>query len=403
MINQDSILVILFSLPVYQILFYTVQLLSFKRKNPSKKYLGLLLLCMTVFLVLNAIHSLGYIELFSDLFIIYHPVLLSIAPSFFLYILSITRENHDVEKKQRIILFLPTVFILIVNVFIIILSDRSSRAAFLHDGLMGAGVHSAQFPIFMIIWMTGIILVFFQIIFAIIKLFKIIQTENETMRKQPSHLAYLEWPWVIGISISALVFLVVNAIFGLIWPTNHLGISMVFNLLMLLSGGIVGYLGMKQDDLLNQVVNIGMPSVTNSAASSKNLSETLARQLDPGIISQSDATKLHNELMMLMENEKPFLNQHYTMQDLCHQLSISRRKLSYLLNEILNKNFYGVINEYRVKHAEELLLKDESDKLKIETLGEMVGFQSKSSFYACFKKQTGLTPKEYKSLHRPGN
>jgi AraC-like DNA-binding protein len=66
----------------------------------------------------------------------------------------------------------------------------------------------------------------------------------------------------------------------------------------------------------------------------------------------------------------------------------------------MDKNFYSVINEYRVKEAEELLLKDDLNQLKIEVLGEMVGFQSKSSFNACFKKVTGMTPSEYRNINR---
>ncbi len=37
MLTRESIYVILFSLPVYQLLFYTVQLISFKRRNPFQK------------------------------------------------------------------------------------------------------------------------------------------------------------------------------------------------------------------------------------------------------------------------------------------------------------------------------------------------------------------------------
>ncbi len=88
------------------------------------------------------------------------------------------------------------------------------------------------------------------------------------------------------------------------------------------------------------------------------------------------------------------------MHDLCDKLNISRRKISYVLNEIMDKNFYGVINEYRVREAETLLMKDDLNQLKIEVLGEMVGFQSKSSFNACFKKVTGMTPSEYRNKMR---
>jgi AraC-like DNA-binding protein len=68
----------------------------------------------------------------------------------------------------------------------------------------------------------------------------------------------------------------------------------------------------------------------------------------------------------------------------------------------MDKNFYGVINECRVREAEALLMQDDMNQLKIEVLGEMVGFQSKSSFNACFKKFTGLTPSEYRNKKRSG-
>ncbi len=88
------------------------------------------------------------------------------------------------------------------------------------------------------------------------------------------------------------------------------------------------------------------------------------------------------------------------MHDLCNHLNISRRKISYVLNDVIQKNFYGVINEYRIKEAEELLLRDSLNQMKIEVLGEMVGFQSKSSFNACFKKVTGMTPSEFRMKNR---
>jgi AraC-like DNA-binding protein len=252
----------------------------------------------------------------------------------------------------------------------------------------------------MAFWIGGIILVFGQIFFAITKVFRIMQTETDIMRKEPAYLAYLEWRWILGISISVLIFLVINVLVEMLVPVKYMGMVVIYNLLMLLSGGITGFLGMKQDDLLNQVEKISFASEApvNEISEGNKIPERNATMSD--FISNSEAKEIHNKLIDYLESQKPFINSNYSMHDLCDQLNISRRKISYVLNEIMDKNFYGVINEYRVKEAETLLMKDDLNQLKIEVLGEMVGFQSKSSFNACFKKFTGMTPSEYRMKNR---
>lgn len=401
MLTRESIYVILFSLPVYQLLFYTVQLISFKRKNPSKKYLGLLLLSMTTFLVINAMHFLGYHNAFSYLYIIYLPVLLSIAPAYFLYILSITRENHDVKKMQRLILFTPSIVLLIANIVILGFMDQTTRLSIIEEGLFGQSVEGVGNPgLLMDFWIGAIVLVFGQIIFTILKVSKIMQREADIMLKEPAYLAYLEWRWILGISISVLIFLIINVLIEMLVPVQYIGMVVVYNLLMLLSGGITGFLGMKQDDLLNQVEKICISSQApvNEISPGEKMTEKNTPISD--FISDSEAKEIHTKLIVFLESEKPFIKSDYSMHDLCNQLNISRRKISFVLNEIMYKNFYGVINEYRIKEAEMLLMKDDLNQLKIEVLGELVGFQSKSSFNACFKKVTGMTPSEYRNKKR---
>jgi hypothetical protein len=258
MLTKESISVILFALPVYQLLFYTVQLISFKRKNPSKKYLGLLLLCMTLFLILNASNYLGYTIAFSYFYIIFLPVLLSIAPVYFLYILSITREDHDINKRQRIILFLPAILFLIINVFVLVPMSPQERLALFTQASLNEARQMNEVPGMLLgFWIGAILLVFGQIFFAIMKVSKIMQIEADMMRKNPSYLAYLDWNWILGISVSVMIFLVINVLMEILVPMSNIAIMAVYNVLMLLTGGLTGYLGMKQDTLLNQVVNTG--------------------------------------------------------------------------------------------------------------------------------------------------
>jgi AraC-like DNA-binding protein len=153
---------------------------------------------------------------------------------------------------------------------------------------------------------------------------------------------------------------------------------------------------MKQDTLLNQVEKI---SNINQMPDEELVATHQVMSNDPvsgNFISQEEAEMIHRKILEYLEAEKPYVKSDFSMNDLCNSLNISRRKVSYVLNDVIRKNFYGVINEYRVKEAEDLLLNDEMNQMKIEFLGEKVGFQSKSSFNACFKKVTGMTPSEYR-------
>jgi AraC-like DNA-binding protein len=298
-------------------------------------------------------------------------------------------------------LFIPSIVYFIANILILGSMDMAARLSLVdQDIFINGSENNPNTSLLIGFWVVAILLVFAQIALVITKVSKIMILEAELMQQQPSHLAYLEWRWIIGISISVLIFLVLNVIIEMIVPMKHIGLVIVYNLLMLVTGGLTGYLGMKQDTLLNQVEKIsnidqlpGEELVENHPGISK----------DPAagnLISPEEAEAIHRKILEYLAVEKPYVKSDFSMNDLCNSLNINRRKVSYVMNDVIRKNFYGVINEYRVKEAEELLLKDEMNQMKIEFLGEMVGFQSKSSFNACFKKVTGMTPSEYRVKKR---
>jgi AraC-like DNA-binding protein len=107
-------------------------------------------------------------------------------------------------------------------------------------------------------------------------------------------------------------------------------------------------------------------------------------------IQENTLSKLQN----LMETEKPFLEDSFSMPLLAKQLAVSTHHLSQILNESLGQSFFDFTAQYRVQEAQKLLL--EKDNLKIEEIAEMVGYNSKSAFNTAFKKITGLSPSEFR-------
>jgi len=102
------------------------------------------------------------------------------------------------------------------------------------------------------------------------------------------------------------------------------------------------------------------------------------------------------QLIHVMQNEQPFLQQGLKLEDLANRLSISPHHLSQVLNERLHLNFYDFINRYRIEMAKERLTNPEQNHFTILSIAFDVGFSNKASFNTAFKKHTGQTPSEFK-------
>jgi AraC-like DNA-binding protein len=97
-----------------------------------------------------------------------------------------------------------------------------------------------------------------------------------------------------------------------------------------------------------------------------------------------------------MINQRPWLDPDLTLEQLASQVKLRPKLLSQAINEGLGKNFFEFINQYRIEEAKRLLTDPADKKITVLEVLYQVGFNSKSSFNTVFKKQTGLTPSEFK-------
>lgn len=400
MLTQNNIIILLYSLPVYQLLFYTIQLISFKKSNPSRKYLGMLLLTMTLFLVVNAIYLLGYTGAIQHLYYIFIPLLLALPPLYFLYVNSLTNKNHLIQPYSRFILFIPPLFVLLLNLLTYgLASERSQSLFFAHDHTIFGSPISSAGTLLLILWVSLCIILVVQIIIAAFKLRSLLEKERQATIEQPSYLAHLQFKWVNIISVSLLVFVVAAALQILIAGPNGLFSSIFFNVIMLVAGGLAGYYGMKQDNLLMEVYAVGSP-VAIPVEPEKTPSNAMPI-IPPANreVPEDEANEITQKIDTIMLRDKPFLNKRFSIDDLSRMIDVRRSKVTLVINEVLGKNFHGLTNDYRVKEAIRIMEIDK-DNLTIDAIADSVGFHSRSSFYACFKKFTGQTPKEYISTQK---
>lgn len=84
-----------------------------------------------------------------------------------------------------------------------------------------------------------------------------------------------------------------------------------------------------------------------------------------------------------------------TLNELASQLNTNRTTLSIYINKVLGTNFYDMINNSRLEHAEKLLL-DSECKLTQEQIAEQSGFNSLSTFRRAFQKKNGMSPAQFR-------
>ncbi|MCD0470270.1 AraC family transcriptional regulator [Flavobacterium sp. JAS] len=110
-------------------------------------------------------------------------------------------------------------------------------------------------------------------------------------------------------------------------------------------------------------------------------------------IDSEEAVILSEKLENVMIEKELYKNSNLTLQDLAQEVNISSHQLSQFLNNNVGKNFTSFINEFRINEACKII--KSSDKFTLESIGYDVGFNSKSTFFAAFKKHTGKTPLNY--------
>ena len=96
-----------------------------------------------------------------------------------------------------------------------------------------------------------------------------------------------------------------------------------------------------------------------------------------------------------LETEKPYVQVSFSLHDLSLALNVPYSRVTTCFNKELNTSFPTYRNKLRVAHAISLLREGVHLNTSIEGVAERSGFKSKSIFYAAFKEEYGITPKDW--------
>jgi YesN/AraC family two-component response regulator len=146
---------------------------------------------------------------------------------------------------------------------------------------------------------------------------------------------------------------------------------------------VIGYMGLKQ------------PEIFLESPIQSRQDESAEKYQKSGLNDES-AEEIKNRLLAAMVSEKPYLRQDLTLQRLAEQLKTSTHNLSEVINTRLHQSYYDFVNRYRVEEFKNRLAVPENRRYNLLSIALDSGFQSKGTFNSIFKKNTGMTPSEYK-------
>lgn len=120
---------------------------------------------------------------------------------------------------------------------------------------------------------------------------------------------------------------------------------------------------------------------------------------EPGInLQDKTREKIKGELLILFEEKEYFRKTDLRITDVSAVLGTNRSYISSIVNVDYDSTFSDFVNKYRVEYAKKLLLDKRNHVL--DYIAEESGFASVNSLLRAFKKETALTPGQFRSSEK---
>jgi len=365
-----SPLAILNLLGAAQGILLTLALLSARAgKKIANRLLAALTLTISIVIGGAVLLNSNYVFVYPHLSRLHHPFVFLGGPLLFLYIRELISVKSRFEKKD----FLHFIPFLLCLIYLLpyFLSSRAEKMQIVSAEYVQSSlgqwfyIRSAVFIVQFLVYLVLIIAI-------IVNYSRRVKQHN-----LPSDRAVL---FEVRFFVIASLVLWTGAL--LRYAIDRTGKT---NLLVPLGASVIvytlGYLKMKRPE--------------PEAISDK---QPPGKKYEGSTLTPERAAKYLDKLQHLMADKKPYTDGELTIQKLAEQVSIPANHLSQTINERLGQTFSDFINSYRIEDAKKYLTDPAKNHYSVLAIGEEVGFNSKSSFNAVFKKFVNMTPSEFRKL-----
>ena len=361
---------------VAQLLLFAVFLISAKKNRGfDKAALALFLFANGIF-ILNFLafrYSKEIIPYTVNLFFIGSSFGFLFGPLLYLYTNAVTSSEFKFAKKD-ILHFVPFLLVFCLTLVRFQFQSYETKIDFLRTGLYG----KTGSIIYLALMHTTILI-------YLLKAFLIVRQKNQNLKGYYSSLEKINYDWLKLVVSAFLIMWIVDIIN---WVTGSIGFnSTVLQESLTFTSLFINFV------FANLLIlkSLRLPQTEPAAEIHKYEKSPLTLQTKSDILAR---------LEKLMTQEKLFLNSSLNLGEVAQKLSVVPRYLSQVINELKEQNFYDYVNSHRIDEAKKILSDPSHDNEKILSVLYDCGFNSKSVFNTVFKRNTGITPSEYRRKYK---
>ncbi|AKS44913.1 transcriptional regulator, AraC family [Octadecabacter temperatus] len=121
--------------------------------------------------------------------------------------------------------------------------------------------------------------------------------------------------------------------------------------------------------------------------------ETSEEKYARSALTEAHAQQLASRITSAMEKDALYLDPNLSLQKLSRHAGALPNQVSQTLNEQIGSTFFDYIARHRIEAAKPMIREGRASTL---TVSLDVGFNSRSTFYKAFKRETGMTPKAFR-------
>ena len=289
----------------------------------------------------------------------------------YLYSKCLTDRDFKYDKKS-LLYFIPFLAVLGANFPVYLLSPEQKVAYY----EQAQDMNNYRLVVYILVNISNIT-------FTVLAYYRL-KKFHESVKNFYSNLAALQFRWVENLFIAAFLFVTITFGLAVFNVGSNFANAYVYALFGLLAITIfMGYSALTKVDPLFQLVD--------------HIKKDQKAKTDKKAFTPEQIQEYSNKIESLLNEQKIFTDPDLTISKMSDMAKLPAYLVSQFINQHYQQSFHELINLHRVEEAKTRLASSEYEHLTIIAIAEDVGFNSKSTFNASFKKITGKTPSSFRS------